>query len=415
MTIAIARPFTSSRVLGLDELLFLLGVLAAPLAAALPSVAGRIGPGEALFAASFVLLAGLRRHELLAMLRLNPIRWQVSALVLALAVSAVLGVGGIRGVLQAAALGFYLLVGIPLVLYHRRLTPLMWALLALVVVVDALSVLSAAAGFSFAAWDAGAGRYRTLISPVGALASNATALTGLFAAGTLLRFRVSSAMALACCILTIAYDQSRTAMLSVLLVLGVVGAASQLHRTHTMRLSSPRRVLYAGLGTLVLALVILALSRSDRLAGQLATLAISGSLESTDVVRALGYREALTALAAHPLLGPGLGTIRDPLFDQVVHNAYLQLAADVSVFASLALLLMLGRAMQLAWTLVRATLRAGETQEAVYALGSLGVFLSLAVKFLFHPLGLVMSDWIHFLVAATAFHALDQWGTRATS
>jgi len=402
-------------VLGVDELLFLLGVLAAPLAATLPSVAGRIGPAEACFAASFLLIFGLRRRATLDAIRGNPLRWQVIALIAALMLSAVLGVTGLRGVLQAAALGFYLLIGIPLVMYHRKLVPLMWSVLAAVVLFDALSVLTAAAGFSFAAWDAGAGRYRTLLTPVGALATSATALTGYFAAETLLRFRVWSALALALCILTVFYDQSRTAMMSVLLVILVVGVALQLHRTRTVRFSAVRRLLYAVLGVVSLALAAFVLSRTDRVAEQLATLSTSGSFEATDVVRTLGYREAVNAVIAHPWLGPGLGTVRDPLFDQVVHNAYLQLAADVGVFAAIALLLLLARSGQLVWGQVRETLRTGQTDQAIFALAALGVVLTLAVKFLFHPLGLVMSDWIHFLVAASAFGTSPRMGAHATA
>lgn len=415
MTTATLRLPAFTPVLGVDELLFLLGVLAAPLAATLPSVAGRVGPGEACFAASFVLLVGLRRRETLDAVLANPLRWHVTALIAALMVSAVLGETGFRGVLQATALGFYLLIGIPLAMYHRRLVPLMWAVLAGVVLVDALSVLTAAAGFSFAAWDAGAGRYRTLLTPVGALATSATALTGYFAAGTLLRFRVWSALALALAILTVFYDQSRTAMLSVLLVILVVGAASQLHRTRTIRFSAVRRSVYALVGVVSLALAAFALSRTDRVAEQLTTLATSGSFESTDVVRTLGYREAVTAVMAHPWLGPGLGTVRDPLFDQVVHNAYLQLAADVSVFAAVILMLMLGRSSQLVWGQVRETLGSGQTDNAIFALAALGVILTLAVKFLFHPLGLVMSDWIHFLVAASTFGGITRTELHATA
>ncbi len=414
MTAPVQVAAQRASTLGVDEGLVLLGVLAASVAAALPTIGGRIGPGEALFAAGFVVVFGLRRHDMIDALRANPVRWPVMALLVALSVSAVLGVTGLRGVLQAAALGFYLLIGIPMVLYHHRLAPLLWQLLAAVVVVDAVSVLSANVGVSGAAWDAGAGRYRTYLTPVGALASSAAALTGYFAAGTLLRFRIWSAVGLALCVMTVFYDQSRTAMLSMLLVILMVVSAAQLHQSRTQRRPWIRRALYVVVGSTSLALAALVLSRTDRVAAQFATLATSGSFESTDVVRTLGYREAISAVMTHPWLGPGLGTVRDPFFDQVVHNAYLQLAADVSVLATLAFVLVLGRAGQLIGRRVRVTLRSGDTDHAIFALAALGVVLSLAVKFLFHPLGLVMSDWIHFLVAASAFGTMKHREPYAT-
>ncbi len=413
VTVAVRPVHLSAPLLGVDEALVLVGVLAAPLASVLPSVAGRVGPGEAFFAASFVVALGMRRDETVTALRENPLLWPVIALTALLALSAVLGETGVHGALQAMGLAFYLLVGLPLITHYPRLPRLMWAVLAGVVLFDALSVLTAAAGFSFLAWDAGSGRFRTLITPVGALGASATALTGYFAAATFLRFRLWSAVGLALCVLTVFYDQSRTSMLAVVVILLLVGAASQMQRSRTLRFAGLQKTLYAAVGLIAIALVVFVLSRSDRLAEQLAVIATSGSLESADLVRTLGYREAITAVMSNPWLGPGLGTIRDPLFDQVVHNAYLQLAADVSVFATVALLLMLGRALQLVWRQVRWTLRTDQTDDAIFSLAALGVIVAVAVRFLFHPLGVVLGDWIHFMVAFSAFGVVHRTGSHA--
>jgi O-antigen ligase len=127
-----------------------------------------------------------------------------------------------------------------------------------------------------------------------------------------------------------------------------------------------------------------------------------------DVNRALGYQTAVWAVADHPLLGQGFQTTRATMNDEVVHNGYLQLSADLGVPAGIALVALFTIPLWRMGRTIRTTLKApssaidyGElTQESI----AFFAVLALAVKLCFHPVGTVVQDWIFFMAAAPRFY-----------
>jgi O-antigen ligase len=128
-------------------------------------------------------------------------------------------------------------------------------------------------------------------------------------------------------------------------------------------------------------------------------------LERTDSARYSGLFIALDSIVEHPLSGRGLGsTINfDDPNESVIHNIYLGAWADLGLLGFLAI-----AGFTLCWTpsfrryarLIRLPLVPSD--KAWLHSGFVGL-LAFAFVGLYHPIGVEVSDWIHFIIPASLY------------
>lgn len=118
-----------------------------------------------------------------------------------------------------------------------------------------------------------------------------------------------------------------------------------------------------------------------------------------DPTRAEHYQIAIDGISTLSLLGGGLEDLRGTLTNEPIHNAYLQLAADVSPIAAILFIVFLGTLFVRFLRVLNQPPSSANRGLRFLAEAGAGFVLVVSVHRLFHPLGLVSTDWI-FLVLA---------------
>lgn len=238
-------------------------------------------------------------------------------------------------------------------------------------------------GDSPLAWDTGNGRVATVLSGVGGGALFSAAGMAFFLARYSLNIKKAQSI-LFCCLLFfgILLDSSVTSLVIALSLL-VVTFASSAGRRNIFNLLFILALLI-GVGYVLASVAIIKYTSLD-------TLEFVG-----DINRREQFYTALEALMTGQLLGFGLESILAGPTNEPIHNAYLQLAVDISPVAAL---LFFTYVVILGHNLLKKT-NTGLSVTSIlgYKISFLFVLI-LGLHRLFHPLGLVGTDWILLIIA----------------
>ena len=125
----------------------------------------------------------------------------------------------------------------------------------------------------------------------------------------------------------------------------------------------------------------------------------SDDIDRIDSARSQMNRDVIAAIADHPVLGNGMGTTRSgatagPL---VIHNAYLQIWADVGLLGFLSFTaLTLGSI-----PVLRARYRrraGGDAERRILFYNGMFLLACWGVAALLHPVSTELSEWIMFIL-----------------
>jgi len=256
------------------------------------------------------------------------------------------------------------------------------------------------------------GRYGTVLNPPGSLwrvgilvlvSSSLNLLVGRSFLWPLIMFTCSVAL--------LVFDGARTAGLSILVAFGFV-AYFMVKEMRNRGGFATRRVLarMTLLGVVLIGGIVWRpiqeayvgnVGFGDRLSGMFNAAESSGveGVESTDQNRAEMLRVAYDAIAAHPLLGTGMGTTSlSGIYDGlVIHDAYLQVWADVGLFGFMAYVvltigILLGR-----WAR-RSEVARADISDRVSFHNGVYILTCWALSGLLHPLSTEISEWVMFIV-----------------
>lgn len=408
------------REVGVDGWIFLVSVTLVPFSNILPLGVRRIAPSDLGWILLASVLLQLRRKAIWPYIYKNPVLLPVLVIIGYMAATALLGApfeGTGHALLQAASLAFYLLLVLPIFAYYTKFSRIIWGILVAGVAFDALLLLLGLIGVPYTGMDTGNGRFRTILTPVGSLASNAAAVSALFALGAVLKRSLWGVAGVAMCIFVINMDKSRTALIAFGVMCIYVFLIAQV-MAGKGGAGLKRRLAYFGIVGGILAVMAVFVVGTDRY--KIGLVPTSG-LESVDFKRALGYKLAIDAVVKHPLFGNGFQTTRtsivaltadDPaLLEEVVHNGYLQLSADLGLPAGIALMFVLFVPLRRMGKALVRCLRAQshEIDAAELMMESAAFFavFALVIKMCFHPVGLLAQDWIFFIAAAPRFYSND--------
>jgi hypothetical protein len=392
------RPSTAHR---LDATLFGLALLLSPVGWALQIAGGRTGPADAVLSALVLLFALTRPSALMRQLcsidgfaGLFLVAWVALAWFASMS-------DDITDLLSPVCSLVLYVVLVPMVLRSTSIGSTAAAAMGILVIADGLLLVLGASSTIGGSITTGSGRIYTWLTPVGTLSTNG-AVGVLLAIGFLLgglHQRFVWAVGAAGLALVVA-DGSRAAAIG--LVAGTLGVVMlALVSLGEVRRSVRTRVILGGCAIAAVAMLI-TLNPSvlgDRILQQ--SVAAFQDPRQNQEARVGGYEEALSGIAEHPLLGPGFhSTIHAGSF-QVVHNAWLQVAVDVGIPGALCLIYVCVAPLVLGLRRLGQAEVRQSTPSFACVLAAVGIFICCIVKFMTHPLGLVISDWVPYLVGTS--------------
>ena len=388
----------------IGEILFLLAFLAFPISQKFPLFGGHAGISELCLLGSAIALGPRNYARLLNNILRNPVAPTAFIVFFTMFIIGLLQVNGMHGVFQSLAFAFYTLFSIPLVVTYVHVNKVLWKILIGYLILHSLLLLfSALFGQNQFAWDEGAGRYASLIFGVGSGYLITIGITYFLLSGLINR-RIISWLMLVLMVFAIYMDKSRMAILLLAVLAIYVSILYMLFQRPIYDI-----LLYlqkmASIGFLFLSILIAVgiLAGSESYRGDFLRGIIN--VEDIDSVRMSGYIAALEKIIHNPFIGGGLGNTRDDDSGQGVHNAYLQLSADISLIAGIAFFIMILCALLRSWWYVRNQISSQASNEKLVISGTMCyAVLSIALHKIFHPLGLVFTDWMFFMAAAPAFY-----------
>lgn len=330
-----------------------------------------------------------------------------------IAIAALQGVNPGYDLLQAAKVAVILLVLLPMLMAKQDTIHGLLAGAEGTVLANLLFVAAGLCGATGFVALMAVGRYGTFLNPPGSLwrigvlvlvSSALRLLLGRASLWSSMMFLGSTAL--------IVLDGSRTGYLAVfaaaalvlllvayeVMVKGSVKLGFSLFRKLTVLTAGVAVCMVMGPISLREAYDIGFLERGNQLIGAMQNEGVSG-LEGADDSRSLGWRAAVSEIAAHPFLGTGMGTtlVGLPTGAIVVHCAYLQIWADVGVLGFVSYLALTVGVLFAAWRPIRAISTLGLGDRIVYYNG-MYVLMCWAMASLFHPLSTEISEWIMFFV-----------------
>jgi hypothetical protein len=338
----------------------------------------------------------------------------VTGSVMVLSIGAV-GLGSAHPVyelLEAGKLGAILLVVLPLLTSGLPATSAAFRGARIAVYVNVVLAFGGALGFGAVGGLMAPGRFGTILNTPGSL----WRVGVLTLAGTVLRFssgraRPRDVPLLLGSLVLLLLDGSRTAF--VILFSGGAALAIALLRRSVSRAGRGRPLAIVA-AVACLAPVLLVLSAGKGLFFESGEVGLvrrgltvveaiftgdRDDIERIDSARSEMNRDVIAAIADHPVLGSGMGTTRSgasagPL---VIHNAYLQMWADVGLLGFLSFsTLTLGSIPVL---YARYRLRAGANPELrVLFYNGIFVLACWMVAALLHPVSTELSEWIMFIL-----------------
>lgn len=274
----------------------------------------------------------------------------------------------------------------PCILRHSSLERAFRSMLITIGTVNSLLIVSARAGIGSLAFDTGSGRFGTVIAFPGDLAKIAL-LASIY---LLSEYAAGGSMWLLFLLglnaVSLISDGSRTYYLAYVLVLMleiVTGFRRLISTTKGFSFSFARG------GLLVFAFALLAVFSAVSVTSPTnpmqRILSLVASREATLDIRAELNRYALKTVSSNILIGTGLGTTMQE--SQVVHNVYLQMLSDLGILGFIGYLIIL-----------LAPLMPRRADNTVFLTNHQGHLMLSCLVFsgLFHPIGLLTTDWIPF-------------------
>src|SRR5579885_108453 len=336
-----------------------------------------------------------------------------------MALTSMLNNMNVQGLLQATKLSFIFLILCPMIGGESKFVRVSMLSAGFATILNAVLMVFGRLGLLPTSAEYGAARWGTVLNLPGPLAFLGLLTFGYGAYGSLQSKRHKwwyFAVAVSSVYIVLA-DGSRTGALCLILLTVYVACVSL--RSRTNRRTAFRRLLC--LTGAVLGVTIIAGGRSTLQTGsglpvnsrvtklfEGNTGGIGDTIQDNDLARYGAMVLAINEIRMHPLWGHGLGSTK--YFPDgetvVVHNAYLQSWADLGLLGFLAITL------TLLWWVPQLRGAVKSIQKLPFpglrALhhGAICGLFAYSFICLYHPIGVEISDWIHFIIPSSIFHAL---------
>lgn len=357
-----------------------------------------------------------------------PASYFVLVMLAVMALTALTSALDVTSMLQVAKLSIILVVLYSLFLSVPSAARMAMQVAGFGAVLNALCLVLGRAGVPGLVEPYGDGRWTTVLNHVGALA-----FLGLLAFGQAVYASLHGAKGLwwhvtvsASCVWLVICDGSRTGALSLLLIFFYI-AATTIAASPSSSRARLRLLVLVSVGLAVGTFASVASSNSEDSIGPLQGRVtrmftdhqggLQDTLQAADIARFEAMLAALNAISSHPLWGHGFQSTYVVIDGTVVlvHNAYLQVFADLGLFGCLAFVgVVCWWVPRLPRILSRIRL-VSNVQDRGLLHGAIAALCAFTFTCLYHPLSVEITDWIRFIApSAIVFHFMRTYPARAS-